>query len=140
MCSTWCCGVSFIEVVVSLPEGGILRLFSGTGSYPLSCFAFCGHTPVDQMAVVFSLLPSVPNLSMSQSSGFLISSKPRRRGGVPRLFFTCVSVGWIMLGNFLSGIVYMFVLVPSVSKRSLRFVSFFYFVSEQSSAVAVCGG
>ena len=42
------------------------------------CFAVCGHHLSPRIAIVFSLLCSVPNLSMSHSSIFLISSTTSR--------------------------------------------------------------
>ena len=43
------------------------------------CFAFCGHhlSPINRIAIVFSLLSSVSNFSMSHSSIFLISNISR---------------------------------------------------------------
>ena len=43
-----------------------------------SCFAACGHYPSPPVSIVFSLLSSVPNSSMSHSSVFFISSNTSR--------------------------------------------------------------
>ena len=46
-------------------------------SLPPSCFAVCGHHLSPRIAIVLSLLSSVPNLSTSHSSICLTSNTPR---------------------------------------------------------------
>ena len=43
-----------------------------------SCFTVCGHHLSPRIAIVFSLLSSLPNSSMSRTSNFLISSNAFR--------------------------------------------------------------
>ena len=52
-----------------------------------SCFAVCGHHPSPRIAIVFSLLSSVPNFSTSHSSIYLIPSSNTSRSFL-RISFT----------------------------------------------------
>ena len=47
-----------------------------------SCFAVCGHHLPPRIAIVFSLLSSLPNSSMSQESNFLIYSSNASRSSL----------------------------------------------------------
>ena len=71
-------GASFIPLIETLPTfRSSLRFFRLLRRKYLlifspSCFAVCGHHLSHRIAIVFSLLSSVPNFSMSHSSIFVI--------------------------------------------------------------------
>ena len=65
---TFGCSVRFFHI---LHKKCLLILFP-------SCFAVCGHHVSPRIAIVFSLLPGLPNVSTSHSSNFTISSNTSR--------------------------------------------------------------
>ena len=118
--------------------GRSLRLFHTLHelfAYPFpSCFAVCGHHLIPRIAIVFSLLSSLPNSSMSRTFNSLMSSNASRSS----LYISHSPTMWVLLYHVVVPhghtfvatsssrlLVYLFFLVGPRSPTRNRTFSFF---------------
>ena len=82
------------------------------------CFAVCGHHISPRIAIVFSLLSSLPNSSMSHTSNFLISSNASRSSLKFHILLLCESYSLLChMGTYLW---------PRLPPPDYWYISFFF--------------